>query len=185
MLLCERGKGLLGRVLTSRGINLKAHGKRQCRYTKPVLTGVMLKARQLVIDCPPRVFKPRRTPVVAREARQFQKRCVIALPIELVLAPARATLDARLAAGAAAQYDFAFIDADKTGYDAYYERCLQLLRPGGLIAIDNTLWSGKVLDPQDEQTELIAALNDKIAADDRVVAAMLTVRDGITLIRRR
>src|SRR5678815_1049167 len=85
MLLCERGKGLLGRVIRSLGIDLKTHGKRQCRYTKPVLTGVMLEARQLVIDCPPRVFNPGRTPVVAREACQFQERCVIVLPIEPVL----------------------------------------------------------------------------------------------------
>jgi caffeoyl-CoA O-methyltransferase len=83
------------------------------------------------------------------------------------------------------EFDFVFIDADKAGQDAYYEAVLPRLSARGLIAIDNTLWSGKVLDPPDEQTKWIAALNDKIAADDRVVAAMLTVRDGITLIRRR
>jgi len=83
------------------------------------------------------------------------------------------------------EFDFVFIDADKAGQDAYYEAVLPRLSARGLIAIDNTLWSGKVLDPQDERTKWITALNDKIAADDRVVAAMLTVRDGITLIRRR
>src|SRR6185369_16680164 len=82
VLLRERRKGLLGRVLTSRRIDLIAHGKCQRRDTKPVPPGVILEARQLAIDCPPRLFSPRRTPVVLREARQFQKRCMIVLPIE-------------------------------------------------------------------------------------------------------
>ena len=83
------------------------------------------------------------------------------------------------------EFDLVFIDADKEGYDAYYEAVLPRLSARGLIAIDNTLWSGRVLDPQDESTMKIAELNDKIAADERVVAVQLTVRDGITLIRRR
>ena len=83
------------------------------------------------------------------------------------------------------EFDFVFIDADKPNYDAYYEAVLPRLSERGLIAIDNTLWSGRVLDPPDETTKLIAALNDKLAADDRVVAVQLTVRDGVTLIRRR
>jgi caffeoyl-CoA O-methyltransferase len=83
------------------------------------------------------------------------------------------------------EFDFVFIDADKASQDAYYEAVLPRLSARGLIAIDNTLWSGSVLDPQDDRTRWIAALNDKIAADDRVVAVLLTVRDGITLIRRR
>lgn len=84
-------------------------------------------------------------------------------------------------------YDLVFVDADKPGYDAYYEAALPKLSERGLIAIDNTLWSGRVLDPapDDESTRLIAALNDKIAADERVVAVQLTVRDGVTLVRRR
>jgi caffeoyl-CoA O-methyltransferase len=83
------------------------------------------------------------------------------------------------------EFDFVFIDADKDNYDAYYEAVLPRLSQGGLIAIDNTLWSGRVLDPPDETTKLIAALNDKLAADDRVVVVQLTVRDGVTLVRRR
>jgi caffeoyl-CoA O-methyltransferase len=83
------------------------------------------------------------------------------------------------------EFDFVFIDADKDNYDAYYEAVLPRLSEGGLIAIDNTLWSGRVLDPPDETTNLIAALNDKLAADDRVVVVQLTVRDGVTLVRRR
>ena len=83
------------------------------------------------------------------------------------------------------EFDLVFVDADKPNYDAYYEAVLPRLSERGLIAIDNTLWSGRVLDPPDETTKLIAALNDKLAADDRVVAVQLTVRDGVTLIRRR
>ena len=83
------------------------------------------------------------------------------------------------------EFDLVFIDADKENYDAYYEAVLPRLSERGLIAIDNTLWSGRVLDPPDETTKLIAALNDKLAADERVVAVQLTVRDGVTLIRRR
>jgi len=83
------------------------------------------------------------------------------------------------------EFDLVFVDADKEGYDAYYEAVLPRLAPRGLIVVDNTLWSGRVLDPQDESSKLIAALNDKIAADDRVVAVQLTIRDGVTLVRRR
>ncbi|HEX4930638.1 MAG TPA: class I SAM-dependent methyltransferase [Gaiellaceae bacterium] len=83
------------------------------------------------------------------------------------------------------EFDLVFIDADKSGYDAYYEAVLPRLSERGLIAIDNTLWSGRVLDPADEDSRALAALNDKLAADERVVAVQLTVRDGITLIRRR
>lgn len=82
------------------------------------------------------------------------------------------------------EFDLVFIDADKGNYTNYYEAVLPRLSERGLIAIDNTLWSGKVLDPPDDDSRAIAALNDLIAADDRVVAVQLTVRDGVTLIRR-
>jgi caffeoyl-CoA O-methyltransferase len=82
-------------------------------------------------------------------------------------------------------FDLVFIDADKENYDNYYEAVLPRLSERGLIAIDNTLWSGKVLDPPDDASKAIAALNDKIAADERVVAVQLSVRDGVTLVRRR
>jgi len=82
-------------------------------------------------------------------------------------------------------FDLVFIDADKPNYANYYEAVLPRLSARGLIAIDNTLWSGRVLDPQDEHSQAIAALNDAIAADERVVAVQLTIRDGVTLIRRR
>jgi caffeoyl-CoA O-methyltransferase len=80
--------------------------------------------------------------------------------------------------------DLAFIDADKTGYDFYYEEALKRLRPGGIIALDNMLWEGSVLDPEDEDGKAIDALNRKITMDSRVEAVLLTVRDGIMLVRK-
>ena len=110
----------------------------------------------------------------------------VAHKIDLQLAPAINTLDARLAAGEHGQYDFAFIDADKSSYDAYYERCLKLLRSGGLIAIDNTLWSGKVAAPSaDADTQALQALNIKLHRDERVDMSMLPIGDGLTLARKR
>jgi predicted O-methyltransferase YrrM len=103
--------------------------------------------------------------------------------IELRLAPAVETLESLLHAGAAGSFDLAFIDADKPNYAAYYERSLRLVRAGGLIAIDNVLWSGRVADPtdQEESTLAIRALNAAIAADQRVHLAMVPIADGLTL----
>ena len=107
--------------------------------------------------------------------------------IELVLAPGTSTLDARLAAGAAGTFDLAFIDADKANYDAYYERCLKLLRPGGVILIDNVLWDGAVIDASDssDDTQAIRALNAKLKDDARVELSMLPLGDGLTLAMKR
>lgn len=121
-----------------------------------------------------------------RIAREHWRRAGVAHKIELVLAPALHTLDARLAAGEAGAYDFAFIDADKSGYDGYYERCLELLRPGGLIALDNVLWGGAVASPSEEaDTRALQALNTKLHGDARIDVAMLAVGDGLTLARKR
>jgi len=121
-----------------------------------------------------------------RVGRPFWRQAGVEGKIELVLAPAQATLDARLARGEAGTYDFAFIDADKENYDAYYERCLKLVRPGGLIALDNTLWSGAVARPaKDVDTAALQALNAKLHRDERIDLAMLTVGDGLTLARKR
>jgi predicted O-methyltransferase YrrM len=110
----------------------------------------------------------------------------VAHKIELCIAPALQTLDARLAAGGAGSYDFAFIDADKTGYDTYYERCLKLLRTGGLIAIDNTLWNGSVARPaKDADTAALQALNTKLHGDARIDLSLLPIGDGLTLARKR
>jgi caffeoyl-CoA O-methyltransferase len=110
----------------------------------------------------------------------------VAQKIDLRLAPARETLDACLAAGEAGSYDFAFIDADKSGYDDYYERCLRLLRHGGLVAIDNVLWGGAVAQPaSDDDTRALQALNDKLHHDERIELSMLPLGDGLSLARKR
>jgi len=107
--------------------------------------------------------------------------------IDLRLGPAVATLDRLLATGEAGRFDFAFIDADKPNYERYYERCLELVRPGGLIAIDNVLWGGSVADPADASamTEAIRALNRKLRDDDRISLALVPIGDGLTLARKR
>ena len=107
--------------------------------------------------------------------------------IDLHLRPAAETLTTLLVTGSAGSFDFAFIDADKTGYDDYYESCLQLLRPGGVLALDNMLWSGAVADPTQDDPDTLAlrALNAKVHADTRVDASLLTVGDGVLLVRKR
>ena len=121
-----------------------------------------------------------------RIGRPFWEQAGVAHKIDLQLAPALQTLDARLAAGEAGQYDFAFIDADKSSYDAYYERCLQLVRTGGLIVIDNTLWGGEVADRSTSPDTLaLQALNTKLHRDERIDLSLLPFSDGITLARKR
>ena len=116
-------------------------------------------------------------------ARRYWAEAGVAQKIDLRLAPALETLDALLSEGQAGSFDFAFIDADKSNYDHYYERALRLLRKGGLIALDNTLWYGKVADEsvQDVDTVAIRALNQKLQQDERVMMSQLTVGDGLTL----
>jgi len=120
------------------------------------------------------------------KARKYWKLAGVEDRVLLHLGPAAETLEGFVREGRAGIYDFAFIDADKANYGAYYALCLELLRPGGLIAIDNALWSGKVADnaETDENTAAIRALNAQIAADPRVEAAMLTVGDGLMLARK-
>jgi predicted O-methyltransferase YrrM len=118
--------------------------------------------------------------------RPYWEQAGVAQKIDLQLAPARETLDGLLADGQSGAFDFAFIDADKTGYDAYYERCLTLLRPGGLIAIDNVLWGGRVASPaEDADTAAIQALNRKLHQDQRIDLSLLPISDGLTLARKR
>ena len=119
--------------------------------------------------------------------RPFWERAGVADKIDLRLKPAVDTLDELIAAGEADSYDFAFIDADKANYDAYYERCLTLLRRGGVIGIDNVLWGGRVADErvQDEDTRAIRSLNRKVNLDGRVDATMLPIGDGLTLAVKR
>jgi predicted O-methyltransferase YrrM len=120
-------------------------------------------------------------------ARDYWERAGVAQKVDLRLGPALQTLDRVLASAAEGTVDFAFIDADKTNYDAYYERCLKLLRPNGLIAIDNVFWSGRVADDseQDDNTRALRALNAKIGRDERVDVTMVPIGDGLTLVRKR
>jgi predicted O-methyltransferase YrrM len=121
-----------------------------------------------------------------RIARRYWAEAGLASRIELRLGPALNTLAALLRQHGAGSFDFAFIDADKTEYDAYYEACLQLVRPGGLLAIDNMLWDGAVADPavQDPETLALRALGVKIRDDARVESCLLTVGDGVMLVRK-
>src|ERR1700733_6780273 len=107
--------------------------------------------------------------------------------IDLRIGPATDTLDRLIADGRAGQFDFAFIDADKENYDRYYEQCLILVRKGGLIAIDNMLWDGRVADPNEksESTAPIRALNLKVRDDPRIDFSLIPVGDGISLARIR
>jgi len=107
--------------------------------------------------------------------------------VDLRLAPALQTLDRLIAEGQAGSFDFAFIDADKESYLNYYERCMALVRPGGLIAIDNVLWDGRVADPDNEEPETLAlqAFNQFLAADDRIDISMVPIGDGLTLAQKR
>ena len=97
------------------------------------------------------------------------------------------TLDSLLAEGRSESFDFIFIDADKENYEGYYERSLKLLRVGGIIAVDNVLWSAKVLDPvwHDRDTKAIRAFNSKLLSDDRILLSMVPIADGLTLAVKR
>ena len=120
-------------------------------------------------------------------ARKFWYEAGVSEKIDLRLAPAVETLDALLQTGEAESFDLAFIDADKGNYLAYYQRCYQLLRPGGLMIVDNVLWGGAVADSrqQDEDTCAIRAFNDYVLQDQRVDISMIPVADGLTLVRKR
>ena len=119
-------------------------------------------------------------------ARRYWKKAGIADKIDLHLAPAVETLESLVQTGQENSFDFAFIDADKANYDAYYEYCLKLVRPGGLIALDNTLAQGRVLtDLTSEYARAVRALNEKLHADTRVDISLVPIADGLTLARKR
>lgn len=119
-------------------------------------------------------------------ARRYWEQAGVADKIDLRIGPALDTLRGRLKDGEAGLYDFAFIDADKVSYDAYYEACLQLVRPGGLIVLDNTLREGKVTERADsDDTAAIQTLNIKLHFDERVDLSLLPLSDGVTLARKR
>ena len=120
-------------------------------------------------------------------ARRYWEKAGVAAKIDLRIAPAAETLNELIQAGETNSFDFAFIDADKSGYPTYYEQVLQLVRPGGLIVLDNVLWSGQVADPtvQDRRTNTLRALNEAIHQDDRVVASLIPIADGLTLAMKK
>ena len=120
-------------------------------------------------------------------ARRYWAEAGVADKIDLRLAPALETLDGLIADGEAGDYDFAFIDADKGNYEAYFERSLTLLRRGGVIVVDNVLWQGKVADPGNQETDTVAIrkFNRQIGEDERVSLSMLPIGDGLTLARKR
>jgi len=119
-------------------------------------------------------------------ARRYWREAGLSDTIELRLGDARGTLAALRIEAGDSSFDFAFIDADKPGYDGYYEACLHLVRPGGLILIDNVLWSGKVADPEvlDPDTVALRALNAKIREDTRVEACLVAIGDGVMVVRK-
>ena len=118
--------------------------------------------------------------------RPYWEEVGVSKKIDLRIGPALETLKS-LAEKQSGSFDFAFIDADKTGYDAYYETCLKLVRSGGLIALDNMLWDGAVADPieNDETTQAIRNLNEKISKDPRVNSCLITIGDGVMLARKK
>ena len=121
-------------------------------------------------------------------ARKYWQQAGINDKIDLHIAPALETLDRLLADGEAGTFDFAFIDADKNSYAAYYDRCFQLVRSGGLILVDNVLWYGRVADPtmnEDKRTQAIKDLNQQIYHDDRVQISLIPIGDGLTIARKK
>lgn len=119
-------------------------------------------------------------------AKRYWKEAGVERKIELRLGPALDTLDAMLKRGEAGRYDFAFIDADKRNYLNYYERLLRLLRPGGLMAVDNVLWSGSVINSKDRSIDTVAIrkFNKTLQADNRIELSMVPIGDGLTLARK-
>jgi len=161
-------------------------GARQCLEVG-VFTGYSSLATALALPADGRIVACDVSEEWTAIARRYWERAGVAHKIDLRLAPALQTLDALLAAGRGDTFDFAFIDADKTGYLSYYERALQLLRAGGVVLIDNTLWSGRVADPEfvDADTVALRQFNEVLHRDERVDLSLLPVGDGLTLARKR
>lgn len=119
--------------------------------------------------------------------KSYWKEAGVSHKIDLRIAPAADTLDSLINNGEAGTYDYAFIDADKPNYPVYYEKCLTLLRKGGILAFDNVLWGGAVIDPgqQDESTACLRKINEMVASDSRVIATMLLLGDGTTVVMKK
>lgn len=152
-----------------------------------VFTGYSALVTALALPPDGRVVACDINPEWTAVARRYWTEAGVADRIDLRLAPAAETLGALLESGEAGSFDFAFIDADKENYLLYYERVLALLRPGGLLAVDNTLWSGRVVDKtnRDSSTLAIREFNSAIAADSRIDLSLVPIGDGLTLALKR
>jgi len=148
-----------------------------------VFTGYSSLAVALVLPANGRIVACDVSDIWTKVARRYWAEAGVAEKIDLRLAPALQTLDGLIAAGEAGSFDFAFIDADKTSYRAYYERALTLIRVGGLIAVDNTLWEGRVADPKarDADTQAIRDFNRHLRDDRRVHLCLVPIGDGLSL----
>jgi len=151
-----------------------------------VFTGYSALALAEAVGPRGRVVACELDPDYAERAREAFDRAGVLERVEIHVGPAAATLE-RLASAQADTFDLAYIDADKTGYDTYYEQSLRLLRRGGLVALDNMLWGGSVADPANRRpdTEAIRALNEKIGRDPRVTPSLIPIGDGLLLARKR
>jgi predicted O-methyltransferase YrrM len=148
-----------------------------------VFTGYSSLAVALALPADGRVIACDVSEEYTSVARRYWREAGVEGKIDLRLRPALETLNDLIALGQAGSFDFAFIDADKENYENYFERCLTLVRAGGLIAVDNVLWSGRVIDSADKDadTRAIRSFNEKLLADDRVWLSLLPIRDGLTL----
>ncbi len=148
-----------------------------------VFTGYSSLVVALALPEDGRVVACDRDPEATKVARRYWQEAGVEAKIDFRLAPALETLDHLIAQGESGSFDFAFIDADKRNYHNYYERALTLLRPGGLVAIDNVLWFGSVADPQDTDARTVAIreFNQKLHQDTRVEISLLAIADGLTL----
>lgn len=161
-------------------------GARRC-IEVGVFTGYSSLAVALALPADGRIIACDLSEEYTAVARRHWAAAGVADRIDLRLAPATETLDALLRGGGAGGYDFGFIDADKEAYPAYYKRLLELMRPGGLIAVDNTLWDGAVADPADQHPDTVAirAFNDMLRDDARIDLSLVPIGDGLTLARKR
>jgi predicted O-methyltransferase YrrM len=167
------------------GLMAKAIGAKRCLEIG-VFTGYSALSVALALPADGKIVALDISKEFTDRARPIWKEAGVEGKIDLRIGPALEALDKMIAAKEG-PFDFTFIDADKPNYDAYYERVLTLLRPGGLIAIDNVLWSGAVADPtvDDERTTALRALNTKIHGDSRVDMALATIGDGVMLAVKR
>ncbi|MEL6439679.1 MAG: class I SAM-dependent methyltransferase [Cyanobacteria bacterium J06621_8] len=152
-----------------------------------VFTGYSSLVVALALPPDGKVIACDRDPQATAIARRYWQEAQVAHKIDFRLAPAQETLEQLIAAGEAGSFDFAFIDADKRNYINYYEQALTLLRPGGLLAIDNVLWAGRVIDSSniDKRTVAIREFNQKVHRDQRVEISLLPVADGLTLALKK